>query len=116
MFSLLKEFDGSDSGASPDEAVSWGKIKLEAVPVKVSSDATIVFPLIVSQTFYKEAQRRNAEAVGMNGCVTANHIHTDIHTVSEEKAKVVVGLGETEVVVKKSRIEDHKLPNGHSHP
>ena len=37
-------------------------------------------------------------------------------TVSEEKAKVVVGLGETEVVVKKSRIEDHKLPNGHSHP
>ena len=114
LFSLLQEFDGSDSGASPDEAVSWGKIKLEAVPVKVSSDATIVFPLIVSQTFYKEAQSRNAEAVGMNGC--ANHIQTDIHTVSEEKAKVVVGLGETEVVVKKSRIEDHKLPNGHSHP
>jgi len=30
------EFDGSDSGASPDEAVSWGKIKPTARPVKVS--------------------------------------------------------------------------------
>lgn len=30
------EFDGSDSGASPDEAVSWGKIKKTARPVKVS--------------------------------------------------------------------------------
>ena len=29
------EFDGSDSGASPDEAVSWGKIKKTAQPVKV---------------------------------------------------------------------------------
>lgn len=48
-----QEFDGSDSGASPDEAVSWGKIHIEAKPVKVSCDATIVFPLIVSQTFLK---------------------------------------------------------------
>ena len=31
------EFDGSDSGARPDEAVSWGKIKMDAKPVKVSS-------------------------------------------------------------------------------
>jgi deoxyhypusine synthase len=30
------DFDGSDAGASPDEAVSWGKIKREATPVKVS--------------------------------------------------------------------------------
>ena len=29
------EFDGSDSGARPDEAVSWGKIKKDATPVKV---------------------------------------------------------------------------------
>ncbi|XP_041370047.1 deoxyhypusine synthase-like isoform X2 [Gigantopelta aegis] len=28
------EFDGSDSGASPDEAVSWGKIRTTATPVK----------------------------------------------------------------------------------
>ena len=48
-----QEFDGSDSGARPDEAVSWGKIRMDATPVKVYADATIVFPLIVSQTFAK---------------------------------------------------------------
>lgn len=30
-----QEFDGSDAGASPDEAVSWGKIRSTARPVKV---------------------------------------------------------------------------------
>lgn len=30
-----QEFDGSDAGARPDEAVSWGKIKAEAKTVKV---------------------------------------------------------------------------------
>ena len=41
-----QEFDGSDSGARPDEAVSWGKIKATARPVKVYADATLVFPQI----------------------------------------------------------------------
>lgn len=31
-----QEFDGSDAGARPDEAVSWGKIKIGADHVKVS--------------------------------------------------------------------------------
>lgn len=31
-----QEFDGSDAGARPDEAVSWGKIKMGADNVKVS--------------------------------------------------------------------------------
>lgn len=48
-----QEFDGSDCGARPDEAISWGKIKVDAKPVKVYADATIAFPLIVSQTFAK---------------------------------------------------------------
>ena len=48
-----QEYDGSDSGAHPDEAVSWGKIRGDAFPVKVVGDATILFPLIVSQTFAK---------------------------------------------------------------
>ena len=56
------EFDGSDSGASPDEAVSWGKIKIDSTAVKVSAEATLVFPLIVSQTFFKEHQKRIAAA------------------------------------------------------
>jgi len=46
-----QEFDGSDSGARPDEAVSWGKIKKTANPVKVYAEATLVFPLLVAETF-----------------------------------------------------------------
>lgn len=49
-----QEFDGSDSGARPDEAVSWGKIRLDATPVKVCGDASILFPLLISQTFAKK--------------------------------------------------------------
>jgi deoxyhypusine synthase len=55
------EFDGSDSGASPDEAISWGKIRINAKPVKVCADATIVFPLVVSQTFAKDVAKWREE-------------------------------------------------------
>jgi deoxyhypusine synthase len=74
-----QEFDGSDSGARPDEAVSWGKIRAGAEAVKVGqallcqlsfendrlmmrvltilyqvyADATLVFPLVVAATFGK---------------------------------------------------------------
>ncbi|KAI4150108.1 MAG: hypothetical protein LQ341_001174 [Variospora aurantia] len=48
-----QEFDGSDAGARPDEAVSWGKIKVDGDSVKVYAEATIVFPLIVAATFAK---------------------------------------------------------------
>ena len=30
-----QEFDGSDSGARPDEAVSWGKIRAGSESIKV---------------------------------------------------------------------------------
>ena len=46
-----QEYDGSDSGARPDEAISWGKIRIDATPVKVYAEATLVFPLIVAATF-----------------------------------------------------------------
>jgi deoxyhypusine synthase len=49
-----QEFDGSDAGARPDEAVSWGKIRTNSRSVKVYADATIVFPLIVADSFAKE--------------------------------------------------------------
>ncbi len=49
-----EEFDGSDSGANPDEAVSWGKITKNAESVKVHGDATIIFPLIVAKAFVEE--------------------------------------------------------------
>jgi deoxyhypusine synthase len=48
-----QEFDGSDSGAMPEEAVSWGKILPNAQSVKVFGDATILFPLLVAESFAK---------------------------------------------------------------
>jgi deoxyhypusine synthase len=48
------DYDGSDTGATPDEAISWGKIRGTAKPVKVTADATIAFPLIVASTFAKD--------------------------------------------------------------
>ncbi|MBW3019004.1 deoxyhypusine synthase [Candidatus Woesearchaeota archaeon] len=46
-----QEFDGSDAGARPDEAVSWGKLIAGSESVKVFGDATILFPLIVAKAF-----------------------------------------------------------------
>ncbi|MBI4141051.1 deoxyhypusine synthase [Candidatus Woesearchaeota archaeon] len=46
-----QEFDGSDAGARPDEAISWGKIMPKANSIKVFGDATILFPLIVAKCF-----------------------------------------------------------------
>lgn len=48
------EFDGSDAGALPEEAVSWGKLKPESQKIKVFGDATILFPILVAETFAKE--------------------------------------------------------------
>ena len=53
FINTAQEFDCSDSGAAPDEAVSWGKIRPEAQSVKVCCDASIAFPLLLSQTFCK---------------------------------------------------------------
>ncbi|KAF9483929.1 Deoxyhypusine synthase [Pholiota conissans] len=49
-----QEFDGSDSGARPDEAVSWGKIRAGSEAVKVFADATLVFPMLVAATFAQD--------------------------------------------------------------
>ena len=50
-------FDGSDSGATPDEAVSWGKVRIDATPVKVCADATLILPLLVASTFKRHVDR-----------------------------------------------------------
>ncbi|MAG02790.1 deoxyhypusine synthase [Candidatus Pacearchaeota archaeon] len=50
-----EEWDGADSNARPDEAVSWGKISPkkdnQLSSIKVFGDATILFPLIVAKCF-----------------------------------------------------------------
>ena len=46
------EGDGSLSGAPPNEAVSWGKIKAEETNyTQVQAEATLVFPLLVTGAF-----------------------------------------------------------------
>lgn len=58
FINTASEFDGSDSGARPDEAISWGKIRKDATPVKVYAEASLVVPIIVAETF---AKRLNAD-------------------------------------------------------
>ncbi|MDR5673475.1 deoxyhypusine synthase [Halalkaliarchaeum sp. AArc-GB] len=46
------EGDGSLSGATPEEAVSWGKIKENGTNyTQVEAEATLVFPLLVAAAF-----------------------------------------------------------------
>lgn len=51
FLNTASEFDGSDSGARPDEALSWGKIRKEATPVKIYGESTLLFPILVAETF-----------------------------------------------------------------
>ncbi|KAL6266305.1 hypothetical protein P5V15_003164 [Pogonomyrmex californicus] len=57
------EFDGSDSGARPEEAISWGKIRKDANPIKVCADATLIFPLLVGETFARYHLEENEQAI-----------------------------------------------------
>lgn len=45
------EYDGSESGAKCEEEISWGKIKKGSEYVKVHAEASLVFPLLVAETF-----------------------------------------------------------------
>lgn len=52
-----QEFDGSDSGARIEESISWGKVKPDALSVKVHCDASIAFPLIVAGALKSENKK-----------------------------------------------------------
>ena len=54
FLNTANEFDGSDSGARPDEAISWGKIRKDAKPVKIYGESSFVFPLLVAETFARK--------------------------------------------------------------
>jgi deoxyhypusine synthase len=47
------EHDASDSGGNPQEAITWAKIKANAPNIKVLTEASIAFPLLVAATFAK---------------------------------------------------------------
>jgi deoxyhypusine synthase len=53
-----QEFDGSDSGARVEEAITWGKVKPHALNVKVYCDATVAFPLMVAGSFALEEKEK----------------------------------------------------------
>jgi deoxyhypusine synthase len=52
--STATEQDASDSGGSQEEAISWSKIKPNAPRVKVFSEVSIAFPILVAATFAKK--------------------------------------------------------------
>jgi len=78
-----QEYDGSDAGARPDEAVSWGKLKPESHGIKVTmtswlpefgtevaqiyADATLIFPLLVAQTFAAQHWQASSPAAQLGG-------------------------------------------------
>lgn len=45
------EGDGSNAGASIDEAVTWGKIRADAQTIKIEGEATLIVPLLVAGAF-----------------------------------------------------------------
>ena len=55
------EYDASDAGASPSEAVSWGKISPDGIFVKIYSEASLIFPILVGMTFVKMKLLRDQE-------------------------------------------------------
>lgn len=46
--------DASDSGGNQEEAITWAKLKPEALKVKVYCEASIAFPLLVAGAFMGE--------------------------------------------------------------
>ncbi|XP_076921721.1 deoxyhypusine synthase-like [Bidens hawaiensis] len=57
FINTAQEFDASDSGAPPDEAVSWGKISASAKSVKVQCEASIAFLVLVAETFAAKREK-----------------------------------------------------------
>jgi deoxyhypusine synthase len=48
-----QEFDASDSGGNPQEAITWAKLRVNSLNVKIKCEASVVFPLMVAATFAK---------------------------------------------------------------
>nr|CAJ2471560.1 unnamed protein product [Leishmania braziliensis] len=56
-----QEFDGSDAGAKPEEALSWGKVRMEGEFVKVYGEVSTYLPLLLAEVFVPAVRQRRAE-------------------------------------------------------
>jgi deoxyhypusine synthase len=54
-----QEYDASDSGGNPQEAITWAKIKVNAPNVKIRAEASLIFPLLVAATFKKKYDEKD---------------------------------------------------------
>lgn len=54
-----QEYDGSDGGAHPEEALSWGKLRFDGQHVKVYGEVTTMFPLLVGEVFLPAVRNRS---------------------------------------------------------
>lgn len=71
FINTAQEFDGSDSGARPDEAISWGKIRGSAKTVKV---CPCPFPLL---GFFYGSQSLPACWIPLMLAFSCNQVHCD---------------------------------------
>lgn len=52
--STAEGYDASDSGGNIEEAITWAKVKPNALRVKVYSEASLAFPILVAGSFAKK--------------------------------------------------------------
>jgi len=58
------ESDGSNAGASIDEAVTWGKVRADARAVKVEGEATLVMPMLIAGAYQQYVPSSAVAAAG----------------------------------------------------
>ncbi len=56
-----QEYDASDSGGNPQEAMTWGKVNINASNVKIKAEASIAFPLLVAGALMEEADSKGED-------------------------------------------------------
>ncbi|KAG5468119.1 hypothetical protein LSCM1_02090 [Leishmania martiniquensis] len=56
-----QEFDGSDAGAKPEEALSWGKVRMEGEYVKVYGEVSTYLSLLLAEVFVPAVRRCRAK-------------------------------------------------------
>lgn len=76
FINTASDYDGSDTGARPDEAVSWGKIKMTATPVKI-------YRFVLNSQRHR-VQRRSQAMDDCDGLVVACSLTEPIRETSGE--------------------------------